>query len=147
MNQYRLLSVVPVALAAYAAALALPLWESSGPPAAPSPPPPPAASSTVAVPPQPSSSVPLVWGRCPADGASSVLKVGPSERLASFEVTREVIVRAQQELLRLGYDAGAPDGVVGPKTRGAIRSFQQSKGLEPDGMLTPDLVQMLGAAH
>lgn len=39
----------------------------------------------------------------------------------------------QAALTALGFDTQGIDGVVGPNTRSALRSFQQSKGLEPDG--------------
>jgi hypothetical protein len=50
---------------------------------------------------------------------------------------------AQRALGALGYDAGAPDGLVGLKTRAALRTWQASRGLRADGYLTPDLVQRL----
>jgi peptidoglycan hydrolase-like protein with peptidoglycan-binding domain len=44
------------------------------------------------------------------------------------------MVRAtQSELVRLGYLADPPDGIMGPKTRGAIVQFQQTFGLPVDG--------------
>jgi membrane-bound lytic murein transglycosylase B len=39
----------------------------------------------------------------------------------------------QAALTALGFDTQGIDGVVGPNTRNALRAFQQSKGLEPDG--------------
>lgn len=44
----------------------------------------------------------------------------------------------QQRLNNLGFDCGAPDGVVGPKTRSALTRFQRSAGLPPTGV--PDEV-------
>lgn len=42
--------------------------------------------------------------------------------------------RELQELLGArGFDVGAPDGAVGPRTRAAIRAFQASAGLPEDG--------------
>jgi putative peptidoglycan binding protein/uncharacterized protein DUF4236 len=62
-------------------------------------------------------------------------------------ISPEVIVQAQRDLARLGFDVGAPDGVVGKKTRAALRAFQKAKGLPVDGELTPELVVVLKAAH
>jgi lytic murein transglycosylase len=52
---------------------------------------------------------------------------------------------AQLALNRLGYDVGEPDGVIGTKTRAAVRAWQKASGLTPDGHLTPDLAQRLQA--
>lgn len=44
-------------------------------------------------------------------------------------------VRQVQLLLTfLGYDPGAIDGADGPKTRAAVKAFQQAEGLDPDGI-------------
>jgi peptidoglycan hydrolase-like protein with peptidoglycan-binding domain len=49
----------------------------------------------------------------------------------------------QQKLSDLGYDAGPVDGVIGPKTRGAIRAYQTDAGLpvtgEPDAAFLESL--------
>jgi Putative peptidoglycan binding domain/Transglycosylase SLT domain len=42
---------------------------------------------------------------------------------------------AQVALYRHGYYKGAIDGIAGPLTKRAIRDFQRSKGLEPDGIV------------
>jgi hypothetical protein len=39
----------------------------------------------------------------------------------------------QEKLNQLGYPAGPADGIMGPKTRGALKSFQSDHGLTPDG--------------
>jgi membrane-bound lytic murein transglycosylase B len=45
--------------------------------------------------------------------------------------------------VRLGFDPGTPDGVVGSKTRAALRAFQRDNRLTPDGYPTPDVLQAL----
>jgi len=57
----------------------------------------------------------------------------------------EVIVRVQAVLNRLGFDSGVPDGVIGPKTSGAISSFENSIGMEPSGEINPRLLAVLGS--
>jgi hypothetical protein len=52
---------------------------------------------------------------------------------------------AQRALGVLGYDVGAPDGVVGTKTRAALRAWQKSQGLTADGYLSIAMVQKLKA--
>jgi len=46
----------------------------------------------------------------------------------------------QKRLLALGFDPGGSDGVVGPKSREAIRNFQRKAGLIPDGYPSPELL-------
>lgn len=52
---------------------------------------------------------------------------------------------AQRALIAMGYDVGEPDGLVGLKTRAALRGWQQAQGLTADGYLTGALVQRLKA--
>lgn len=52
---------------------------------------------------------------------------------------------AQEALAKLGYDPGAPDGIIGTNTRAALRAWQKSKGLPADGYLSADMVQRLRA--
>lgn len=54
-----------------------------------------------------------------------------------------VVARAQALLNQLGYSAGEPDGLMGPKTKAAIESFQGSLGLNPTGRATPKLITQL----
>jgi membrane-bound lytic murein transglycosylase B len=49
----------------------------------------------------------------------------------------------QQLLARRGFDIGAPDGLLGPRTRIAIRNFQASAGLIPDGFASSDVLDRL----
>ena len=45
----------------------------------------------------------------------------------------------QSGLAKLGYDPGPADGVLGPKTRDAIREYEQRNSLPVDGKATQDL--------
>jgi membrane-bound lytic murein transglycosylase B len=49
----------------------------------------------------------------------------------------------QQLLAQHGYPIGAPDGFIGPHTRLAIRSFQQSIGQIPDGFASSEVLDRL----
>ena len=49
-------------------------------------------------------------------------------------------------LTYLGYDPGAIDGEYGPKTRAAVKAFQQAEGLEPDGIAGPQTAAKLREA-
>jgi hypothetical protein len=49
----------------------------------------------------------------------------------------------QTELARRGYYQGPIDGVIGPGSREAIRSFQQAEGLPVTGLIDPRLLRAL----
>ncbi len=56
-----------------------------------------------------------------------------------------LIARAQFLLNKLGYDAGVPDGKLGPQTMTAIRRFEQRSGFSKTGKVTPVLLKKLEA--
>ena len=49
----------------------------------------------------------------------------------------------QQLLARRGFDVGDPDGLLGPRTRLAIRNFQASSGQIPDGFASSEVLDRL----
>ena len=49
----------------------------------------------------------------------------------------------QTRLTAGGYDTGGVDGMLGSRTRKAIRAFQKDQGLVPDGHATPGLLALL----
>ena len=52
--------------------------------------------------------------------------------------------REMQELLnRKGFDTGEPNGRLGPKARAAVRDFQASVGLVPDGFASATILARL----
>jgi Putative peptidoglycan binding domain len=58
------------------------------------------------------------------------------------------LLRAIQEALNTaGHDAGPLDGQMGPRTRAAIKSYQQANGLAADGVPRPALLRHLQAAR
>lgn len=72
-------------------------------------------------------------------GGPGVLAQWPAEQPISLADRKG----AQTALNKLGYDVGEPDGVIGTKTRAAVRSWQKATGLLADGYLTPDLARRL----
>lgn len=74
-------------------------------------------------------------------GAGPLARAWPAEQPLAL-VDR---MTAQRALAALGFDPGAPDGVVGLGTRTALRAWQKARGLTADGYLSPDLVQKLKA--
>ncbi len=63
-------------------------------------------------------------------GAGSLNRPPPISQQA---FSRKDVTYWQQILNAEGYDAGEPDGILGPATRAAFRTFEQSTGLIADG--------------
>lgn len=61
-------------------------------------------------------------------------------------LSRNDRVELQTLLAQRKYDVGEPDGVIGKRTREAIRAFQRSAGMVPDGFPTIELLQRLRQA-
>ena len=61
-------------------------------------------------------------------------------------LTRDETEELQHGLTALGYPTEGVDGIVGPKTRSAIRGFQADKGMVPDGYLSTALLARVRAA-
>ena len=55
-----------------------------------------------------------------------------------------LVGQVQTQLARSGYYHGAVDGVMGPETRRAIRSYERSHGLRVDGAISDSLVGTMG---
>jgi lytic murein transglycosylase len=72
-------------------------------------------------------------------GGGQLVRAWPAETSLAL-VDR---MTAQRALATLGFDPGAPDGVVGMGTRTALRSWQKARGLVADGYLSPEMVQRL----
>jgi membrane-bound lytic murein transglycosylase B len=58
-------------------------------------------------------------------------------------LSRDERLRFQAALNRLGFDVGTPDGVLGRKTRNALRQYQKSRGIAADGFATAALLDRL----
>lgn len=73
---------------------------------------------------------------------------GPEKTGAARDeaLAREERIRVQRGLAALGFDAGPPDGMFGPRTRSAIWEWQQAKGLEATGYLTREEADALAAS-
>jgi peptidoglycan hydrolase-like protein with peptidoglycan-binding domain len=55
-----------------------------------------------------------------------------------------VIRRIQEALNQAGHDAGAADGIWGPRSRAAMASFQQAQGIEATGLVNLRSLEALG---
>jgi membrane-bound lytic murein transglycosylase B len=75
-------------------------------------------------------------------GGSSFAALRPAQEVA---LSRAQVVEMQGLLGRIGLDAGEPDGVVGTKTRQAVKSFQQLANLPADGYPSVTVLERLRA--
>jgi peptidoglycan hydrolase-like protein with peptidoglycan-binding domain len=57
---------------------------------------------------------------------------------------REQVKAVQQALKDKGHDPGAIDGLMGPKTRTALKDFQKKEGMKDTGRLDRDTMSKLG---
>lgn len=60
-----------------------------------------------------------------------------------YALTKAQRAELQTLLGRAGFDAGSPDGVVGPKTRAAVMAYQSRVGLPADGHISGRLLDRL----
>lgn len=60
-------------------------------------------------------------------------------------LSRSERITFQTDLAMLGFDPGTPDGVLGRKSRAALRQYQKSKAIIADGFPTAALLAMLDA--
>ena len=81
--------------------------------------------------------------------AESLVAAAPQDSSAleaSLALDRSTRRLIQQGLRNEGFDPGAPDGLFGPRTRAAIRDWQQSRGTSPTGYLNRAEAELLRAA-
>lgn len=60
-------------------------------------------------------------------------------------LSRVEVEEMQAHLNTLGFEVGEPDGMAGPRTRAALRSFQKSVGMPADGYADPVALERLRA--
>ncbi len=70
-------------------------------------------------------------------GAPGVAAAWPRELQP---LSRDERVTLQNSLLKLGFEIGNADGLIGSKSRAALRTWQKSHGLPADGYATQDLL-------
>lgn len=80
----------------------------------------------------------------PSQALLEELRAGSAEPSPEAGLSRERRAAAQRALNARGYDAGPPDGVLGPRSRVAIRSFQAANDLGASGTLDMPTLQRLG---
>jgi peptidoglycan hydrolase-like protein with peptidoglycan-binding domain len=77
------------------------------------------------------------------DGAPVMHRGSPNIPRLNIDENREL----QQILARMGYDVGRIDGVLGLKSRSAVRAAQIKFGLPADSWPTPELLARLRAGR
>ena len=60
-------------------------------------------------------------------------------------LSRSERMNFQSDLQKLGFDPGTPDGVLGRRTRAALRQYQKAKAIAADGFPTAALLALLDA--
>jgi N-acetyl-anhydromuramyl-L-alanine amidase AmpD len=76
------------------------------------------------------------------------LKLRETEFEDSYEQLQQALrkfnQRLQQELKNQGYNTGPIDGIVGPRTRAALKAFQVKHGLDGTGKLDVKTLREFG---
>jgi membrane-bound lytic murein transglycosylase B len=72
-------------------------------------------------------------------GGGEIQRMPVNEQALSVADVKEL----QERLTALGFDTGLPDGRVGRQTRGAIRDYQEDRGLPMDGYASGQLLESL----
>lgn len=67
-------------------------------------------------------------------------------RLTTVMMRGPRVKKLQQQLNKLGYQAGKADGIYGPQTAYAVGQYQSDQGLVVDGEAGPETLTALGLA-
>ena len=88
------------------------------------------------------TSDPLANGRFPSTTSSASNQTAAAD--GSYDPA--LVMEAQSLLNSIGYNAGAPDGDLGPTTQQALLNFQAANNLPQNTQVTPTLIRQLRAA-
>ena len=74
-----------------------------------------------------------------------ILSLSPAAKALSKKgSTGQEVITIQTKLKNWGYYTGSVDGVYGSKTEEAVRYFQRTNGITPDGVAGPATLNLLG---
>jgi len=76
-------------------------------------------------------------------GGPAVVQTPPAD---DEPLSRDTVIDVQTRLAQLGFYTEETDGLLGPKTRSAVRLFQKQAGLPADGHPTAEMVKRLQQA-
>ncbi|MGN6549285.1 MAG: peptidoglycan-binding protein, partial [Pararhizobium sp.] len=91
------------------------------------------------------------WKPIPLDPVANNVPVPPEwagtdTKTSSIDMSK-AIRNIQAILDNNGFDAGKPDGIMGARTKSAIKAFQKSVGQEPTGEISDALIKELLALN
>ena len=75
-----------------------------------------------------------------ADSLKGYVPVAAQWPTGALPLTRSERVALQTDLVRLGFDPGSEDGIVGSQTRKSLRAYQKSRGIPADGYASEQLL-------
>lgn len=88
-----------------------------------------------------------LWKARPLNEAANSVDIPEAWQDAPMTTASIDMKKAVQNIQRIlnknGYDAGSADGIMGERTKNAIKAFQADNGLEPTGEVDEKLVQAL----
>jgi len=67
-----------------------------------------------------------------------------NQSIASKQLGRRGVRQMQQALNKSGHRVGRTDGIMGPRTREALQSYQKSKGMQANGKINRQILADLG---
>ena len=75
------------------------------------------------------------------------MQTEPSTEIVGTQYTDSATVQIVQKALNeAGFDCGNPDGKAGAKTQEALKAYQASKGINVNGVITDELLEVMGVA-
>ncbi len=79
----------------------------------------------------------------PLPSLAAATGLPPGSQIAQAPPSQSLVQQVQDALVRLGYDPGPADGLIGDRTTRSVQAFQQRAGLPVDGRVTPPLYRAL----
>ena len=89
------------------------------------------------------SAVPDPTGENRTAVSETVAERTPPAETSPLEVDKDTVTLVQRQLDRLGYNTGPADGVIGPRTERAIKTYQEDHAMAVTGQITQDLLRAL----
>lgn len=83
------------------------------------------------------------WAGAGALGLALLFSMATIAQDYGMPASSSSVTAVQEKLNLLGYESGPNDGLMGPKTRGAIRAFQKDAGLPVTGKIDSELLARL----
>jgi len=84
-----------------------------------------------------------IWAGAGALGLALLLSAASIAQDYGMPAAQSPVAAVQEMLNNLGYNSGPNDGLMGPKTRSAIREFQTEAGLPVTGKIDDELLGQL----